>query len=65
MLRLIIVLLCGVLLAMPAAVCCLAGGWLLLVGLPALGCWLLLGWWIFAAWLDWRRRRDGGDDDYV
>lgn len=52
------------LLFLPSLLCCWAGGWLLLFGLLALGCWLWLGWWVLAAWLAWRRHADG-DEDYV
>ena len=47
----------------PALLCCLVGGWLLLFGLAALACWLVIGWWIWLAWLDWRRQAEY--DDYV
>lgn len=57
----LLLLFCGFL-ALPALLCCLAGGWLLLLALPAVACWLLLAWWVWLAWRAWRRR---DDDDYV
>lgn len=39
-------ILAATLLILPAVLCCLAGGWLLLFGVLALVTWVQVGWWV-------------------
>lgn len=52
----------AVLLILPAVLCCLAGGWLLLFGVLALFCWLQLGWWVAEEAVRYLRRQP---DEYI